>query len=99
MVDVLAALGWIVAALFVGLWHGERGKRRVTENWSVRGHPEPTPRAEVRTPTFEADTAEKTEPSPEHVGLERLAERIQGEGGVSPKKAKEHARELMGSGI
>lgn len=38
-VALAAALGWIVAALMAGLWHGERLARQKAESWATMGHP------------------------------------------------------------
>lgn len=96
MTELLAAFGWVLAAGFAGLWWGERGKRRITENWTLRGHPDDRPRAEVHTPTFSAESDDKQTPRPEHGGLNRLASRIRRESGVSQEKAMDEARSLMG---
>lgn len=37
---MIAALGYIVAALVAGLWWGERGRRLAAERWKVQGTPE-----------------------------------------------------------
>lgn len=61
MVDVtlvaLAVGGWIVAALMVGLYLGERGRRRAAERWAVTGLPDTgtPPPAVSRVPSAEAE--------------------------------------------
>jgi hypothetical protein len=45
---LLTSLGFTVAALAVGLWLGERGRRRMLERWVASGSPTPPPRAVVR---------------------------------------------------
>ncbi len=52
--DFLAALGWIAAALAIGLWWGERGRRKAAENWVVTGAPE-APKAVSMAPSKEAE--------------------------------------------
>ncbi len=37
---VLGFLGWIFAALMIGLWWGERGRRQAAERYVVFGSPE-----------------------------------------------------------
>jgi histone H3/H4 len=54
---LIAAAGWIVAALLVGLWLGERGRRRSAERLLVTGLPdvETPPPAVSRVPSEEAE--------------------------------------------
>lgn len=54
---LLAVLGWIVAALMVGLYLGERGRRRAAERWAVTGLPDTgsPPPAVSRVPSEEAE--------------------------------------------
>ncbi len=52
--DFLAALGWIAAALAIGLWWGERGRRKAAENWAVTGAPD-APKAVSMAPSKEAE--------------------------------------------
>lgn len=93
MVEIL---GWVVGALFFGLWWGERGRRITAENWTLRGNPDGVPEAEVHTPTFDAETGSKREPGEKDAGFDRLTRRIMRQAGVSEEKAREEARELMG---
>ena len=37
---MIAALGYVLAALVAGLWWGERGRRLTAERWKVQGTPE-----------------------------------------------------------
>ena len=59
--EVLAGLlvsmvGWILAALVLGLWLGERGRRRAAERYAVTGSPDDaTPAAVSRAPAQEAE--------------------------------------------
>lgn len=35
----VAFVGWVTAALFAGLWWGERTARQKAESWATMGHP------------------------------------------------------------
>ncbi len=54
---ILAALGWIVGALALGLWWGERGRRQSAERLLVTGLPDTgsPPPAVSRVPSGEAE--------------------------------------------
>lgn len=52
--ELLAFTGWLAAALMVGLWFGERGRRRSAERWAVTGSPH-TPKAVSMAPSKEAE--------------------------------------------
>lgn len=45
----------VLASLMIGLWLGERGKRRNAERWATTGHPDGQARAESYVPNAEAE--------------------------------------------
>lgn len=56
MIDPLSMVGWIVAALTLGLWWGERGRRRSAERYLVSGTPDTSSRKAVsRLPSQETE--------------------------------------------
>jgi hypothetical protein len=54
--EIVIALLGAVAAGALGLWWGERGRRRAAERWAVRGSPDDeAPAATSRVPVREAE--------------------------------------------
>ncbi len=53
--EILAFVGWIVAALMAGLWWGERGRCRAAERWAIIGTPDGAPKAVSMVPALEAE--------------------------------------------
>ena len=41
----VALVGWVLAALGLGMWLGERGKRLFIQNFQIYGQPNPTEKA------------------------------------------------------
>lgn len=61
-------LGYVLAALMVGLWWGERGRRQAAERWVVSGSPEEGASGAVsRLPSQEAEDR--------YIGAMRAAEK------------------------
>lgn len=53
--ELLAFVGWIVAALMGGLWWGERGRCRAAERWAIIGTPDGAPKAVSMAPAMAAE--------------------------------------------
>ncbi|KKK95116.1 hypothetical protein LCGC14_2676010 [marine sediment metagenome] len=53
--QLIAFVGWIVAALMGGLWWGERGRCRAAERWAITGTPDGKPKAVSMVPALEAE--------------------------------------------
>jgi hypothetical protein len=83
--QILAFVGWIVAALMGGLWWGERGRCRAAERWAIIGTPDGAPKAVSMVPALEAEDrlhASNQEYSEETVkrGVEELMEAAKEQG-------------------
>lgn len=102
MIDLVGVLGWIVAALLIGLWWGERGRRRASERYLISGSPDTSaPKAVSMAPAAEAeDRFLRASQEAEEATVKRVADGIMEEAKaqgihIDAKKAKADARSMV----
>lgn len=100
---IVQVLGYVLAALMLGLWWGERGRRQAAERYAVTGSPEEGARTAVtRVPPdpeqrFSASVQEYTNEAVER-GVEHLMEQAREQGLHIDRQALRKDVETMLSG-
>ena len=89
IIIVILSLGYVLAALMVGLWLGERGRRQATERFLVYGTPE-----DRRAPVVSRRPAKEAEDRIAEAGKEFSEEVI--EAAVKDLKQQAKAQKLEG---
>lgn len=74
MITLYDLICTLFAALFLGLWYGERGRRLAAERWKVYGTPEGPVPATVSAPT---DAAEGAAPTASQEAISRGAKELE----------------------
>lgn len=92
---MVTGLGWVVAALAVGLWWGERGRRRAAERYAATGQVGPGGGRRVAVPPSTEALVRQPVPAPDPdltaAGATWLARRARQVGIPLPAGAAERA--------
>lgn len=90
----VTAAGYVLAALFFGLWRGEIGRRRTAENWTVHDRPDPPPPAEMKSAPDAEERALEAADSRPIQRLKRDLKRMRPD--LTDDKLDKEAHRLMG---